>query len=69
MELGGLSKDRVVLETLGRGERPLLHPALQEDAEKVNPPDSVFSSSFTFMLVLPVGYAKLDTRRQGGLND
>ena len=41
--------------------------ASQEDTEKVNP-DSVFSS-FTLMLVLPIGYAKLDTRRQGGLND
>lgn len=66
--MGGFEqRPGVVLETLGRGERPLLHPALQEDAEKVNP-DSVFSS-FTFMLVLPVGYAKLDTGRQGGLND
>lgn len=66
--MGGFEqRPGVVLEMSGRGEQPLLHPASQEDAEKVNP-DSVFSS-FTFMLVLPVGYAKLDTGRQGGLND
>ena len=68
MGVGRFERRRgAVLEPLGRGAQSLLHPASQEDADKMNP-DSVFSS-FTLMLVLPIGYVKSDTRRQGGLND
>ena len=65
--LGGLSEDGEQFWNHQVEEQSLLHPASQEDAEKMNP-DSVFSS-FTLMLVLPIGYVKSDTRRQGGLND